>query len=314
MIANKNREVIFDASLSEQQYRLCRGGVMKEQAHWLYRRITASSRQRLLSSLRELGHVPIGILFYHRVAKRPLTPWTIRPEDFVRQLDWLQANYDVVSLEEAQRRIQASFCDRPTVSITFDDGYAENAEFAIPELTRRGLPATYFVATEFVRTGRHFPHDIQAGTPLEPNTIAELRDFAARGIEIGAHTKHHVDLGALHNPDEIREEIVGSVQDLEGWINQPVRYFAFPFGLPQNTSQAAVDVIAETGLKAFCTAYGAWNWPEESGFHLKRIHADPGLETLKNWLTYDSRKLHDTRNLPFDEPVFTKNVGVPASH
>jgi len=38
------------------------------------------------------------------------------------------------------------------------------------------------------------------------------------------------------------------------------------------------------------------------GFHLRRIHADPKLEKLKNWLTYDSRKLCEQVELPFVEP------------
>ncbi len=38
------------------------------------------------------------------------------------------------------------------------------------------------------------------------------------------------------------------------------------------------------------------------GFHLRRIHADPKLERLKNWLTYDSRKLREKVVLPFVEP------------
>jgi hypothetical protein len=43
------------------------------------------------------------------------------------------------------------------------------------------------------------------------------------------------------------------------------------------------------------------NWPKSIGFHLRRIHADPGLERLKNWLTLDRRKLQDTTELPFAE-------------
>ncbi len=83
--------------------------------------------------------------------------------DFAAQLDWLQKHFDCVTLEEAQRRVRSSFNDRPTVAITFDDGYAENSQFAIPELVRRNIPATYFVATDFVRSGEPFPHDRERG-------------------------------------------------------------------------------------------------------------------------------------------------------
>ncbi len=275
---------------------------MKEHALWLYRRLTAPSRRRLLATLRAVGQVPVGILFYHRVADRFPNPWTIGRDDFARQLDWLQSNFDVVSLPEAQRRIRSATCEQPTISITFDDGYAENAEFAIPELARRSLTATYFVATDFIRTQAGYPHDLAAGQYLAPNSIDQLREFAEQGIEIGAHTRSHANLGRVHSAEEIRAEIVGSAQDLGGWLQRPVRYFAFPFGLPENTTQAAVDVLAEHGFEGFCTAYGAWNWPGSGGYHLRRIHADPGLEKLRNWLTLDSRKLRERATVPFTEP------------
>jgi len=275
---------------------------MKEQLLWLYRQVTRSQRYRLLDTLRYVGQVPVGILFYHRVADTHSNPWTLSRSDFSRQLDWLQKYFDIVDLEEAQRRVRMAHCEQPTVSITFDDGYSENADFAIPELVQRKLPATYFVSTDFVRTGTSFPHDLEAGTALAPNTIAQLREFAEQGIEIGAHTRTHADLGQVHEIGRIVDEILGSVHDLEDWLGRAVRYFAFPFGQPENITQAAVDVVGQAGLAGFCSAYGAWNWPNSMGFHLRRIHADPKLEKLKNWLTYDSRKLREQVVLPFVEP------------
>ena len=174
---------------------------------------------------------------------------------------------------------------------------------AIPELVRRNLPATYFVATDFMRTGDAFPHDAALHVPLQPNSIDDLRKFVAAGIEIGAHTKSHANLGAIDDLDQLRDEIVGSAQLLEQWCRVPIRYFSFPYGLPENTSQKAVDVIREAGFAGFCTAYNAWNWPGSEGFHLRRCHADPGLQSLKNRLTLDPRKLRDQSQLPFVESI-----------
>ncbi len=287
---------------------------MKERLLWLYRNITALRRRRIQASLRQRGQVPIGILFYHRVADCHPNPWTLSCSDFARQLDWLQQHFDIVSLAEAQLRMRAAYCDRPTISITFDDGYAENAAFAIPELARRNLTATYFVSTDFVRSGRSFPHDVAAGQPLPPNTIDQLREFAALGIEIGAHTRTHPDLGQIHDPETIESEILGSVHDLEDWLGQAVQYFAFPFGLPENTTRLAVDCIAAAGLAGFCSAYGAWNWPGTAGYHLRRIHADPGIESLENWLTFDPRKLYKHVTLPFAEPQLTLSRRQPTTN
>lgn len=273
--------------------------LMKEQLIWLYRHLTRIQRMRLHSALRRRGQVPVGILFYHRIADKHPNAWTMSCRDFSRQLDWLQTHFDIVDLAEAQRRLQSGVCEQPTVCITFDDGYAENADFALPELVRRGLPATYFVSTEFVRTGASFPHDVAEGIALVPNTIAQLREFSEQGIEVAAHTRTHANLGTLHDVADIEAEIYGSVCDLQDWLGQPVRYFAFPFGQHVNFTQAAIDAVARAGLAGFCSAYGDWNWPGDNGFHLRRIHADPGLERLKNWLTYDPRKLLPRVEFPF---------------
>lgn len=267
---------------------------------WASYRQRIETRRHLIASC----NFPVGILFYHRVADAHPTPWTISRRNFVAHLDYLERNFQIVSLAEAQRRVRSPHNSQPSVAITFDDGYAENCDFAIPELQRRGLPATYFVATSSVVDGVPFRHDLYRNCPLTPNTVAEVQDIACAGFEIGGHTKNHIDLGQLATRDMAAEEILGGIEELESWGVGPIRYFSFPYGLPQNTSQVAVNILLEAGLHGFCTAYGAWNWPGQAGYHLRRIHADPGMQTLKNWLTFDSRKLRDQHPLPFTEPVW----------
>ncbi|MDX1926943.1 MAG: polysaccharide deacetylase family protein [Pirellulaceae bacterium] len=276
---------------------------LKYSALWLYQLATARRRNRMSRELREAGNYPVAILFYHRVADSHPNDWSMSTRNFALQLDWLQTNFDIVTLDEAQRRIIAPYNDRPTIAITFDDGYAENVRTAIPELLRRNLPATYFVSTDYMRTGEPFPHDAARGVPLQPNTVEDLRNFVAAGIELGAHTKSHANLGAIDDVDQLRDEIVGSLRQLEQWCQVPIRYFSFPYGLPANTSQKAVDIIREAGFAGFCTAYNAWNWPGSEGFHLRRCHADPGLQSIKNRLTLDPRKLRDQNQLPFVESL-----------
>ncbi|MCC6508591.1 MAG: polysaccharide deacetylase family protein [Pirellulaceae bacterium] len=281
---------------------LKRSNRRRQWAAWFYMRVTQGQRRRLRAELEQSGRFPIAILFYHRVADTHPNPWTISRKNFSQQLDWLERHFDIVTLREAQNRIQSRFNNRPTVALTFDDGYAENCDFAMPELARRKLPATYFVATHPVASGEPFVHDAQLHSPLRTNTIAEIQALHRQGFEIGAHTQHHVDIGGLTDYDQVRDEIVGSIEQLNRWGVGPIRYFSFPYGLPENTSQYAIDLLASYGMSGFCTAYGAWNWPDSRGYHLRRIHADPGMQTLKSWLTLDPRKLSDNRPLPFEEP------------
>ncbi len=89
--------------------------------------------------------------------------------------------------------------DRPAVSITFDDGYAENCQTALPLLIAERIPCTYFVCTQPILQGTPFAHDQVAGKCLPPNSVEQLRALVQAGIEIGAHSRTHLDFG--QHPD-----------------------------------------------------------------------------------------------------------------
>jgi peptidoglycan/xylan/chitin deacetylase (PgdA/CDA1 family) len=239
---------------------------------------------------------PVRILFYHRVADEHPNHWTLRPQTFTAQIHWLRERFDLVSLAEAQARIASGGNRWPTACITFDDGYADNRRFAIPLLLKYQIPFTYFVSTNHVLGGQPFPHDVAAGRPLAVNTLAHLREFAAAGVEIGAHTRGHVSLGAKAPVAEMVDEIIGSKRELESAIGVSVRYFAFPYGQHENLSAAAFRIAYEAGYAGVCSAYGGYNFPGDDAFHLRRFHADPEFFRFKNWLTVDPRKLRIHRD------------------
>jgi peptidoglycan/xylan/chitin deacetylase (PgdA/CDA1 family) len=248
---------------------------------------------------------PVRVLFYHRVADRHPNDWTMPTATFAAQIRWLQARFDLVDLAEAQRRIAARHNRRPTVCITFDDGYAENLDFAIPLLLREKIPFCYFVSTNHVLGGRPFPHDQAAGRPLPTNSPAQLRDLAAAGVEIGAHNRQHIHLGAVGH-DVLVDEIAGSKHDLEDVLEREVRYFAFPYGQPDDLSTAAFHIAYDAGYRGVCSAFGGYNFPGDDAFHLRRIHADVEFVRLKNWLTVDPRKVQSP--VEFDPGNFRGDV------
>jgi peptidoglycan/xylan/chitin deacetylase (PgdA/CDA1 family) len=245
------------------------------------------------------GNAPVMIIYYHRVADHTPNGWTISNSQFRRQINWLAANFDLVSLDEAQRRVREGN-SRAAVSITFDDGYAENCEQALPLLISRRIPCTYFVTSQYVLTSTPFPHDVAEGRPLRPNTIEQLGALTAAGIEIGGHTRTHADLGKLANEVQLRDEIVGGRDDLEQALGIKIRHFAFPYGLHNNLNAAAFRIAEEMGFAGVCSAYGGYNLPGDDAFHLQRIHADPEFVRLKNWLTVDPRKVRRTERFSYD--------------
>lgn len=248
------------------------------------------SRRRATVERAQRGTEPVQVLFYHRIADEHPNDWTMSARQFARQVSWLQSRFDIVGLDEAQRRITSGINSRPTVCITFDDGYGDNMRFAVPMLLERRIPFTYFVSTEHVLGGKPFPHDVCVGRPLLPNTIDDLRFMVAAGVEIGGHTRTHADCGRLDHDGLVRE-IAGAKQELENAIDHRLRFFAFPYGLYANLSTEAFAVAYDAGFQGVCSAYGGYNLPCDDPFHLQRIHADPEFIRFKNWLSVDPRKL-----------------------
>jgi peptidoglycan/xylan/chitin deacetylase (PgdA/CDA1 family) len=243
---------------------------------------------------RRVNRVPVVVLFYHRVADSHSNPWTIDCAGFSRHLRWLKKHYELISLAEVQRRVRDGN-DRPAVSITFDDGYSENCDFALPLLIREQVPCTYFVTTDNILSGSPFPHDVALRQPLPVNTVEQLRTLAAAGVDIGCHTRTHADLGKLSDHRALRDEIVSSRDELSAAIGAPVRYFAFPYGLHANLNEDACQIAREAGYEGICSAYGGANTPGDDAFHLQRMHGDPDLIRLKNNVTLDPRKRHTER-------------------
>lgn len=264
--------------------------LFRETALHAYLRMTWRHRRALTRRFAARNSFPGAILFYHRVADHTPNDWSISCRNFLKHLDWLDGRFEFVSMDDMVTSQKIGKRDRPTVHLTFDDGYADNMVVALPELIRRAIPTTYFVSTRFAEEQCPFPHDSARGYPLTPNSIADIQSLADAGITIGAHSHSHIDLGHPWSRSVLVSEIIDVRKKLQDWTGQPIDYFAFPYGLPMNISQAAIDVVFEAGYRAFISAAGGFNFPGDDRFHLQRIHADPGMAALMNWLTFDPRK------------------------
>ncbi len=98
----------------------------------------------------------LAILMYHRVLARPdpLRPWDVDTRAFDWQMRLLARYFNVLPFPEAARRVQEGTLPARAVSITFDDGYADNLLLALPILQKYRLHATFFIATGFLDGGR----------------------------------------------------------------------------------------------------------------------------------------------------------------
>ncbi len=108
---------------------------------------------RLLHS--RLYQNELSILMYHAVVREPLpvADWCFLEESvFRRQIAYVARSFQVVSLREAVAMLAAGGLQRPTLAITFDDGYQNNFEVALPVLAEYGCPATVFLTTRFLNS------------------------------------------------------------------------------------------------------------------------------------------------------------------
>lgn len=114
------------------------------------------------SIFRLLNRTP-RILFWHGVDNRVNKNVEAEIFDidvFEKQIEYIIKHYEIISIEEFEKRfLNNTFTNREIV-LTFDDGYANNLYIVEPILNKFNLPFTVFVSTEHITTGQFFPTSV----------------------------------------------------------------------------------------------------------------------------------------------------------
>lgn len=176
---------------------------------------------------------PIPILSYHQTDIAPPrgTPFrglVMPPARFARQMRALRAlGYRGLSMQDLAPYLRGERRGK-VVGITIDDGYVNNFEHALPILQSVGFTATSFVVSG--QLGGTNVWDASIGiAPARLMNVHHLRTWLDAGMEVGAHTRNHVELPAC-DPVRARTEIVQSREDLEQALGVPIRSFCYPYG------------------------------------------------------------------------------------
>jgi peptidoglycan/xylan/chitin deacetylase (PgdA/CDA1 family) len=113
------------------------------------------------------------ILGYHRVAHDVHDPYglCVKPHHFREQMSVLASRANPISLEQLGEALLRGDCPSRPVVITFDDGYLDNLENALPVLTDYRIPATFFVVTG------------NLGRPFWWDELAELIPSDSEGLQ-----------------------------------------------------------------------------------------------------------------------------------
>jgi peptidoglycan/xylan/chitin deacetylase (PgdA/CDA1 family) len=340
----------------------------------LLKRLTRNKRRRAASLLDRSGVVRLFLaarrqlpndawvtLNYHRINH----PASLRdfdenvlnatPDGFDQQVEFLCRNFSIVDPDDLGKIIRDRAWPRNAALITFDDGYLDNYEYALPVLQRHGAKALFFVTTDNIErrklfwwdrinyTLKHakksivtlsYPHavrlDLTSGyqaavaqlLTIVKTTYAldierflselveaagvdwsdaierqmadqhlmtweQVRAMRKAGMTIGSHTRHHRVLGTVPTA-EFSDELLGSRQDIEAQLGEPIRTISYPVGGSVVHSQAIRAALESAGYEvgfAYGSAQRSWRIQDADPFDIPRLVVNP------NWSLAEFRAM-----------------------
>jgi len=195
---------------------------------------------------------------------------TIDSRTFESYCRFFKRFFHVVPLAELVETLHAGRAPHRALAITFDDGYRDNFQHAAPILEKLALPATFFVVSRWIGTSIVPFWDRDRGVQYPWMTWEHLRELHRRGFAIGAHTRTHVDLGAVSGEDA-QQEIAGAREDLEDALGAPVQTFAYPFGGREHLTEANRARVKAAGFRCCCSGFGGTVTRATDPFQLPRV-------------------------------------------
>ncbi len=221
--------------------------------------------------------VVVPILLYHFVGRENLetdgqstTRYNVTVADFDAQLALLRRlGYETVTIHDVADAISgtATLPSRP-VAITVDDGWVEQYTQIYPALKKYDMVATFFIPSTYPVGGRFV-------------TWEQLKTMANTGMEIGAHTRTHVDLTALSS-DTAWYELSDSKKTLEEKLGITVYSMSYPFG---NYSSSVIQLTQKAGYRAAVALGPTPKQSLNSLYRLNRLEVF-GTRSLVDFVNY----------------------------
>lgn len=130
----------------------------------------------------------LSILIYHRVLGAPdyMRPWEPSVDEFSRQMDLVSQCFSPLHLSDALAKLDSGDLPPRALCVTFDDGYADNEQVALPVLQKFGIPATVFVASDYLDGGIMWNDTIIECCRTTESSQFDLSEFGLPVIELGS--------------------------------------------------------------------------------------------------------------------------------
>ncbi|SFL14952.1 Peptidoglycan/xylan/chitin deacetylase, PgdA/CDA1 family [Paenibacillus sp. 1_12] len=222
-------------------------------------------------------HIPV--LNYHSITIDPGNRAVITPAKFEEQMLYLSNNgYHTLTLQQFIDYMDGKTLTLPKkpVLLTFDDGYADNYEHALPLLKQLNFHATLFVS----------PGTTEDGYFLNWDQIKEMHEA---GWDIQPHGMTHPHLPKLSAKSQAFE-ISESKRQIDEQLNIDTSVFCYPFGEKNETT---LKLLKEYGFRFAFTIDQGMTTREQGRLLLKRLFVN-GEESIEPWI---ARLEHGTANV-----------------
>ncbi|GAA1961482.1 polysaccharide deacetylase family protein [Catenulispora subtropica] len=207
--------------------------------------MTAALSHDSVAAGRRTPHLPL-IMMYHSVGVRPYDPHNlaVTPERFEEQMATLsRRGLRGVSVAELLAA-RAAGSARGLIGLTFDDGYTDVVENALPILQRFGFSGTFYVLAGRIGGANEWDE----GTPWPLVDETGIRRWADAGFEVGSHGTMHTALAGAA-PEVLRSEVADSREKLSEIIGKPPSGYCYAYG---SMDAAARTAVAEAGYDYGC--------------------------------------------------------------
>lgn len=213
----------------------------------------------------------IPILMYHQIDAppprgTPLRGLVVSPASFARQMFFLKCmGYTGLSMRDIEPYLKGERRGR-VVGITFDDGYQNNVQNALPVLKKHGFTATCYAVSSMIGAVNSWDRDI--GVAQKPlMTVNDWHRWLGSGMEVGSHTRTHADLSKL-SADAAVDEIDASRHELEDELGCEVRHFCYPYGRFDATH---CQMVRQAGYVTATTTRRGRARPSDDLYTLRRV-------------------------------------------
>jgi peptidoglycan/xylan/chitin deacetylase (PgdA/CDA1 family) len=221
----------------------------------------------------------LRILMYHKVNDVPDNPTSVPVALFDEQLAHArELGYTFVDLDAVLDHYgRGTPLPAKAVLVTFDDGYRDIHENALPVLEAHGVPSVIFVPVAYMDDTMPLPHEthlVERGVRNPTLDWGLVRELDAAGVRVESHGIAHRPLAEVQLDEAVREIGVSKLK-LEEQLGRPVRGYAYVKGSEAHFHPVHESLLKQAGYEIAFTSISRSNGPTSNPFRLGRYNVEP---------------------------------------